>query len=220
MRPVLRGSTTTGIGGRERGASREKGDPDVLEIWNHVLHSVNREQDASLKPLPARHVRHRHGTRAPGLVIQDKRSNYDTDLFTPIFAAIQKRTGARPYGASLTDHVDIAYRVIADHIRCLTVAISDGALPSNEGRGSVLRRILRRAVRHGHQTLGVRGAVHEGLGAERDCAAWRTVPRPEQELRQGQERDRGRGAHVRTHDRARARALNEAAARVQSSRER
>ncbi|MCH8315440.1 MAG: hypothetical protein IIA64_05655, partial [Planctomycetes bacterium] len=85
-------------------------------------------------------------------------SNYDTDLWTPIFEAITKHTGAHPYKGSLDDPVDVAYRVIADHIRCLTFAITDGAWPSNEGRGYVLRRILRRAVRHSHQTLQTKGA--------------------------------------------------------------
>ncbi|NJL30140.1 MAG: hypothetical protein HC898_00110 [Phycisphaerales bacterium] len=88
-------------------------------------------------------------------VIQGKSSNYDTDVFTPIFTAIQQVTKARAYTGSLEDPVDIAYRVLADHIRCLTFALTDGAVPSNEGRGYVLRRILRRAVRHGRQTLGV-----------------------------------------------------------------
>ncbi len=145
------------IGGRNAAHLVNKGDPDVLEIWNHVFIQFNRETDGSLKPLPAKHVDTGMGLERLISVLQDKRSNYDTDIFTPIFAAIQARTGAKPYAGSMTDHVDIAYRVIADHIRCLTVAVSDGAVPSNEGRGYVLRRILRRAVRHGHQTLGVRG---------------------------------------------------------------
>ncbi len=95
-------------------------------------------------------------------VLQGKARNYDTDVFMPLFEAIQKVTGARPYGQtsetadqSLADPIDVAYRVIADHIRCLTFALTDGAVPSNEGRGYVLRRILRRAVRHGRQTLNV-----------------------------------------------------------------
>jgi alanyl-tRNA synthetase len=145
------------IGGRNAAKLVNSGDPDVLEIWNHVFIQFNRESDGSLKPLPAKHVDTGMGLERLVSVLQDKRSNYDTDVFGPIFTAIQKRTGARPYSGSLTDHLDIAYRVIADHIRCLTVAVSDGAVPSNEGRGYVLRRILRRAVRHGHQTLGVHG---------------------------------------------------------------
>ncbi|MCA9285619.1 MAG: alanine--tRNA ligase [Phycisphaerales bacterium] len=145
------------IGGRNAAKLVNADDPDVLEIWNHVFIQFNREAGGVLKPLPARHVDTGMGLERLVSVLQDKRSNYDTDLFTPIFAAIQERTGARPYGGRLDDATDTAYRVIADHIRCLTMALTDGAVPSNEGRGYVLRRILRRAVRHGHQTLGVHG---------------------------------------------------------------
>lgn len=88
---------------------------------------------------------------------QHKMSNYDTDVFMPLFDAIHRVTGAAPYtgrlGAEDADHRDMAYRVIADHIRTLTFAITDGAVPSSDGRGYVLRRILRRAVRYGQQTL-------------------------------------------------------------------
>ena len=88
-------------------------------------------------------------------VLQGKTSNYDTDLFAPIFEGVRKATGAEPYGGRFDNPVDTAYRVIADHLRALSFAIADGAEPSNEGRGYVLRRILRRAVRFGRQTLGV-----------------------------------------------------------------
>jgi alanyl-tRNA synthetase len=150
-------------GGRNAASLVNSGDPDVLEIWNHVFIQFNREPDRSLKPLPAKHVDTGMGLERLVSVIQDKRSNYDTDLWAPVFEAIRARTGARPYGGKLDDHTDIAYRVIADHIRCLTMALTDGATPSNEGRGYVLRRILRRAVRHGHQTLGVRGPFLKDL---------------------------------------------------------
>ncbi|HMN95582.1 MAG TPA: alanine--tRNA ligase [Phycisphaerales bacterium] len=143
------------IGGRDASALVNAGDPDVLEIWNHVFIQFNRESGGTLRQLPARHVDTGMGLERLVSVLQDRRSNYDTDLFTPIFAAIRERTGARAYGGG-DDTVDVAYRVIADHIRCLVVAITDGAAPSSEGRGYVLRRILRRAVRHGHQTLGMR----------------------------------------------------------------
>ncbi|MFM9012270.1 MAG: alanine--tRNA ligase-related protein, partial [Gemmatimonadota bacterium] len=86
-----------------------------------------------------------------------------TDIWAPVFEAIRARTGARPYSGKLDDHTDIAYRVIADHLRCRAMARADGAAPTNEGRGYVLRRILRRAVRHGHQTLGVRGPFLKDL---------------------------------------------------------
>jgi len=150
-------------GGRNAAHLVNSGDPDVLEIWNHVFIQFNREPDRSLKPLPAKHVDTGMGLERLVSVIQDKRSNYDTDLWAPVFEAIRGRTGARAYSGKLDDHTDIAYRVIAGHIRCLTMALTDGATPSNEGRGYVLRRILRRAVRHGHQTLGVRGPFLKDL---------------------------------------------------------
>ncbi|MBM4115892.1 MAG: hypothetical protein FJ252_08480 [Phycisphaerae bacterium] len=112
------------IGGRDAAALVNSGDPDVLEIWNHVFIQFNREPDGSLKPLPAKHVDTGMGLERLVSVIQGKRSNYDTDLWSPIFEAIRGETGARAYGGVLTDHVDIAYRVIADHVRCLTVAAS------------------------------------------------------------------------------------------------
>ena len=91
-------------------------------------------------------------------VIQDKSSNYDTDMFTPLFAAIQAGTGVRAYtgkvGAEDSDGIDMAYRVLADHARTLTIALSDGGNPDNVGRGYVLRRILRRAVRYACEKLG------------------------------------------------------------------
>ena len=92
-------------------------------------------------------------------VIQDKRSNYDTDVFVPIFNKIQELTGARPYrgkiGAEDVDGIDTAYRVVADHVRTLTFALSDGGVPNNVGRGYVLRRILRRGARYARKKLGV-----------------------------------------------------------------
>lgn len=100
-------------------------------------------------------------------VLQDKRSNYDTDVFTPLFSKISQLTGAPPYagklGADDPDLQDTAYRVIADHIRTLSFAIADGAIPSNEGRGYVLRRILRRAVRYGRQMLGAKEGFFAAL---------------------------------------------------------
>jgi alanyl-tRNA synthetase len=134
------------------------GDPRVIELWNLVFIQFNRGGDGALTPLPARHVDTGMGLERLVRILQHKGSNYDIDLFTPIFQAIKAHTGAHPYRGSLDDPVDTAYRVIADHIRCLTAAITDGAWPSNEGRGYVLRRILRRAVRHAHQTLQTTGA--------------------------------------------------------------
>ncbi len=147
------------IGGRNAADLVNTGDPDVLEIWNHVFIQYNRESATKLVPLPAKHVDTGMGFERLTSVLQNVRSNYDTDIFAPLFLAIEKVTRARkPYTGRLgdadKDNTDTAYRVIADHIRTLTFAITDGALPSNEGRGYVLRRILRRAVRYGSQMLG------------------------------------------------------------------
>jgi alanyl-tRNA synthetase len=131
--------------------------PDVIEIWNLVFIQYNRLSATDLEQLPANHVDTGLGFERIVRVLQGKTSNYDTDVFAPLFARIREICDAPAYTGSLTEPVDIAYRVLADHARTLTFAITDGAEPSNDGRGYVLRRILRRAVRYGRQTLGVNG---------------------------------------------------------------
>ncbi|MCC5829716.1 MAG: alanine--tRNA ligase [Phycisphaeraceae bacterium] len=134
-------------------------DPRVIEIWNLVFIQFNRDATGKLRPLPARHVDTGMGFERITAVLQGKSSNYDTDVFTPIFAEIQRITGAPPYSGAMDQSEagkrDTAYRVIADHIRTLTMALTDGGHCGNEGRDYVLRRILRRAVHFGANTLGV-----------------------------------------------------------------
>jgi alanyl-tRNA synthetase len=141
---------------RTGGKLVNKGTPEVIEIWNLVFIQFNRGPDRNLAPLPAKHVDTGMGFERLTAVLQGKSSNYDTDVFAPIFTAIGKVTQARPYAGKLDDFVDTSYRVIADHIRALTFALTDGAVPSNEKRGYVLRSILRRAERFGRQYLGTR----------------------------------------------------------------
>ncbi|KAJ7084272.1 tRNA synthetases class II (A)-domain-containing protein [Mycena belliarum] len=147
------------IGGRNAAHLVNQDDPDVLEIWNNVFIQFNREDNGSLKPLPSQHVDTGMGFERLVSIVQDKRSNYDTDVFTPIFAKIQELTGVRAYegrfGAEDVDGIDTAYRVVADHVRTLTFALSDGGVPNNVGRGYVLRRILRRGARYARKKLGV-----------------------------------------------------------------
>jgi len=173
--------------GDTRGALVNKEDPRCIEIWNLVFIQFNANPDGSFTPLPQRHVDTGMGFERVTAIIQGTKnlsdfsgtiSNYDTDIFRPIFDELEKLSG-KNYGSTIPivgqarrlprgeegsrsgrptndpeqEKIDVAFRVIADHIRALSFAVADGIVPSNEGRGYVLRRILRRAVRYG-RTLG------------------------------------------------------------------
>ena len=158
--------------GDTRGSLVNAGDPRCIEIWNLVFIQFNANADGTFSPLPQRHVDTGMGFERVTAIIQGTKnltdfsgtiSNYETDIFRPIFDEIEKLSGKK-YESDASrnlerwrkrsgQQIDIAFRVIADHIRTLSFAIADGIIPSNEGRGYVLRRILRRAVRYG-RTLG------------------------------------------------------------------
>ncbi len=127
-----------------------KDDPEVIEIWNLVFMQYNRLANGTLVDLPAKHVDTGMGFERLVRVMQGKKSNYDTDVFTPIIDEISRLSGIK-YGEN--EKCDIAMRVVADHLRAVSFAITDGQLPSNNGAGYVIRRILRRAVRYGYTFL-------------------------------------------------------------------
>ena len=127
--------------------------PQVIEIWNNVFMQFNRKADSSLEPLPSTHVDTGMGLERLAMALQGKTSNYDTDLFQTLIQHMEKVAKVQ-YGK--LEEVDIALRVIADHVRAISFSIADGQLPSNTGAGYVIRRILRRAVRYGYQTLGLK----------------------------------------------------------------
>ena len=167
-----------------------------VEIWNNVFMEFERQADGSLAPLPAPSIDTGMGLERIVAVLQDKLSNYDTDLFTPLLSAIAVRAGTEygPLaGRPSNDTSDVSLRVIADHLRAMTFLIADGVVPSNEWRGYVLRKIMRRAMRHGkklgltepflHELAGVVVGEMEGaypeLDANRDVIA--SVVRREEE---------------------------------------
>jgi alanyl-tRNA synthetase len=140
---------------------KEGADPEIgvntdserfIELWNNVFMQFNRQDDGTLVELPAKSVDTGMGFERVLAVLQGKNSNYDTDLFQPIFRAIERVTG-KTYGGLPEDESDVAFRVCADHVRAFTAAVADGVTPSNEGRGYVLRRLVRRASRYGLQHL-------------------------------------------------------------------
>lgn len=131
---------------RHGGELVNAGSPEVIEIWNLVFIQYNRKSDGSLEELPSKHVDTGMGFERVLSVLQGKKSNYDTDLFQPLIRRISELSGHAYEGQDA-----IAMRVIADHVRTLSFAIGDGVVPSNDGRGYVLRRLLRRAVRYGRK---------------------------------------------------------------------
>jgi alanyl-tRNA synthetase len=128
------------------------GNPEVIEIWNLVFIEFNRKKDGSLEQLPSRHVDTGMGFERLCLALQSKKSNYDTDIFQSIINGISKISGAS-YGEN--ERINVAMRVIADHLRAVVFAIADGQLPSNIKAGYVIRRILRRAIRYGYTFLNL-----------------------------------------------------------------
>jgi len=153
--------------GDTRGSLVNKNDPGCIEIWNLVFIQFNAKSDGTFAVLPQRHVDTGMGFERVTAIIQGTKSltdfsgtisNYETDIFRPIFDELEKLSG-KEYGSTIPKHgsageneqekIDIAFRVIADHIRALSFAIADGIIPSNEARGYILRRMLRRAIRYG-----------------------------------------------------------------------
>jgi len=145
------------IGGRDASFLVNNDDSTVIEIWNLVFITYNRDIEKKLTPLPAKHIDTGMGFERMTCILQDKKSNYDTDIFQTVFSKIQELSGIREYRGQLgeTDenNIDMSYRVVADHVRTASFAICDGASPGKEGRGYVVRRILRRAIRYAKQNL-------------------------------------------------------------------
>ena len=133
-----------------------KGHPLVIELWNLVFMEFNRNADGSLNSLNKKHIDTGLGLERLTMVLQSKKSNYDTDLFQPLINTLEEISGFRYISNSKTDGqelVNVAFRVIVDHVRAVAFSITDGQLPSNTGAGYVIRRILRRAIRYGYQFL-------------------------------------------------------------------
>ncbi len=135
--------------------------PQVVEIWNLVFMQFNRMANGSLQPLPHKHIDTGMGFERLAMALQGKQSNYDTDVFTPLLNKIAGMSG-KTYTRTDSKQ-DVAFRVIADHIRAVAFSIADGQLPSNTGAGYVIRRILRRAIRYGYSFLGLQDAFMHQL---------------------------------------------------------
>ena len=136
-----------------------KDHPQVVELWNLVFMEYNRNSDGSLAPLKNKHVDTGMGLERLAMVLQNKNSNYDTDVFKPIIDSLESIANKKYLSRNLDDSenkVNIAFRVIVDHLRAVSFSITDGQLPSNTGAGYVIRRILRRAIRYGYQFLDLK----------------------------------------------------------------
>jgi alanyl-tRNA synthetase len=136
-----------------------KDHPDVIEIWNNVFMMFNRLKDGSLEPLPQKHVDTGMGFERLVRIIQNKSSNYDSDVFTPLIEKVEQTTGTKYISKNPTpeeEKINVAIRVVVDHVRAVAFAIADGQLPSNTGAGYVIRRILRRAIRYGFTFLNTK----------------------------------------------------------------
>lgn len=136
-----------------------KGNPQVIELWNLVFIEYSRKADGSLEKLSAQHVDTGMGFERLCMILQDKKSTYETDIFQPLIRKIEDICGLR-YNSQLptsnSELINVGIRVIADHIRAIAFAIADGQIPSNTGAGYVIKRILRRAMRYGYQSLGIK----------------------------------------------------------------
>ena len=136
-----------------------KDHPQVVELWNLVFMEYNRNSDGSLAPLKNKHVDTGMGLERLAMVLQNKNSNYDTDVFKPIIDSLESIANKKYLSGNLDESknkVNIAFRVIVDHLRAVSFSITDGQLPSNTGAGYVIRRILRRAIRYGYQFLDLK----------------------------------------------------------------
>ena len=127
-----------------------KDHPQVVEVWNLVFIEFNRKANGSLEKLPEKNIDTGMGFERLCMVVQGVKSNYDTDVFIPLIREIETRTSTSYGSNNLTD---IAIRVVADHLRAVSFSIGDGQLPSNNGAGYVIRRILRRAIRYAYTYL-------------------------------------------------------------------